>query len=87
MPYFDNFLVSRNISFGSVVGKDSNTPFDPRTFSSTPKMGPSSNYGYSQAPFPNMAPTTSFPTPNLGILNQPIVQDISVQYGQQVCTI
>lgn len=48
-------------------------------------MQPVPNFGYNQTPYPNIAPTGISSTPNLGVLNQPVVQDMALQYGQQVC--
>lgn len=42
------------------------------------------NLGYNQTPHPNIAPTGVTATPNFAVLNQPVVQDMALQYGQQV---
>lgn len=66
------------------VGNGAGASFESRTFTSTPKVQPGPNFGHSQSPYPNIAPNVIPPNPNLGVLNQPLVQDMALQYGQQV---
>lgn len=63
------------------TGNESKPKFD-STFTSTPKMQGNSNFNYNQSPYSNMVPSGI--AQNLAVLNQPVVQDMALQYGQQV---
>ncbi|KAG5889049.1 hypothetical protein JTB14_000959 [Gonioctena quinquepunctata] len=64
----------------------SNVPFDNRTYTSTPTMAQSqpNNFNQAPAPFSNNANPIGIAATNLGVLNQPVVQDMAMQYGQQL---
>lgn len=73
-----NYLLSH-------LGNGNNAGFDSRPFTSTPKMPQAQHFGYTQTPYPNMTPSGIPQTPNLSVLTQPVVQDMALQYGEQVC--
>ncbi|KAJ8947296.1 hypothetical protein NQ318_014194 [Aromia moschata] len=66
-------------------GYVNNAPYEAQGVSSTP-AGPQrqnfDNYS-SQPPYPNINPMGPS-APNLGVLGQPMVQDMAMQYGQQL---
>ncbi|KAJ8966445.1 hypothetical protein NQ317_012686, partial [Molorchus minor] len=66
-------------------GVPNNAPYKSQGFSASPKASQEqtfNNYG-AQPPYPNVNITAS-PTPNLGVLGQPMVQNMAMQYGQQL---
>ncbi|CAH1117309.1 unnamed protein product [Phaedon cochleariae] len=54
-----------------------------QTFTSTPNVPQPQSFNYNQAPYPQVNPMAPA-TPNLGVLTQPLVQDMALQYGQQL---
>lgn len=66
-----------------LLGYPGNVPFNDPGYATTPKMPSNPNYNYNQPSYPNM-PSVIPNTPSLGVLNQPVVQDMALQYGQQV---
>ncbi|KAJ8936280.1 hypothetical protein NQ314_012428 [Rhamnusium bicolor] len=63
----------------------SNPPYEGQGFASTPKVPQVqgfSNYN-AQPPYQNVNPLEQS-VPNLGVLGQPMVQDMAMQYGQQL---
>lgn len=67
------------------IGYGNQTPFDGQSFTNVPTGIPvqGGNYNTSgQQQYQNAFPMT----PNLGVLGQPVVQDMAMQYGQHVCS-
>lgn len=60
-------------------------PLDGQSFISGPHGVPNVPTNYNSPGPQEYGVNNSFPmTPNLGVLGQPVVQDMAMQYGQQV---
>lgn len=77
------FVVFQYLSLASFVAAYSNQPYNPNQDFVSPQSNPQM-YNFNPGPGPQFNNVPQPGNPQFGVFGQPIIQDMALQYGQQV---